>query len=114
MTRLRKDIVKVLIEKVAHRFGTQADKVKHVVVSALLVLGFYAVLLLVMDNGVLPIGLALCITLIIGLGKEIADKYIGGHRSRADMLANVIGAVPTAFFIWFVQALLANVLPVFQ
>lgn len=106
--------MKALIEKVAHRFGTQPDKVKHVAVSALLVLGFYTVLLLIMDNGVPAIGLALCITLIIGLGKEIADKYIGGHRSRADMLANVIGAVPTALFIWFVQVLLANSLPAFQ
>lgn len=106
--------VQALIEKVAHRFGTQADKVKHVVVSALLVLGFYVVLLLIMDNPVLANGLALCITLIIGFGKEFADKYTGGHRSRADMLANVIGAVPTALLIWLIQAILATGLPAFQ
>lgn len=106
--------MKALIEKVAHRFGTQADKVKHVAVSALLVLGFYVVLLLIMDNPVLANGLALCITLVIGLGKEFADKYTGGHRSRADMLANVIGAVPMALLIWLMQAILAMGLPAFQ
>lgn len=106
-------LMNALIKKTARRFGTQPDKIKHVGVSALLVLGFYGVLFLVTENAAVANGLALGITLLIGLAKEVVDKYTGGHGSMADMIANFIGAVPVALFIWFCYAILPEITAAF-
>lgn len=89
-----------LIKKIARRFGTQPDKVKHVAVSAMLVVMIYIGLVFLGVDAAQANLLALAITLLIGFTKEVADRFTGGDSSVADMTANVLGAVPVALFIW--------------
>ena len=98
--------MKKLVKKIAQRFGTQPDKVKHVAVSALLVVVIYFGLVFLNVDAATAILLALGITLLIGLGKEVADRFTGGDSSVADMTANVVGAVPVAILIWLFTVLL--------
>jgi len=98
--------MKKLVRKIARRFGTQPDKVKHVVVSAMLVVVIYVGLVFLGVGADAAILLALGITVLIGLGKEVADRFTGGDSSVADMTANVVGAVPVAVIIWLFTVLL--------
>ncbi len=98
--------MKKLVKKIAQRFGTQPDKVKHVAVSALLVVVIYFGLVFLNVDAATAILLALGISLLIGLGKEVADRFTGGDSSVADMTANVVGAVPVAILIWLFTVLL--------
>ncbi len=98
--------MKKLIKKIAHRFGTQPDKVKHVAVSAMLVLMIYIGFVFLEVDATMANLLALGITLLIGFTKEVADRFTGGDSSVADMAANVVGAVPMALIIWLFTAVL--------
>ena len=61
------------------------DKLKHIVVSAIM-----AVVL----NLILPWWVAGLITLAIGVGKEVYDKVSGkGHAEWEDLVADVVGVV---------------------
>jgi Na+-translocating ferredoxin:NAD+ oxidoreductase RnfD subunit len=61
------------------------DKLKHVVVSAIM-----AVVL----NLLLPWWVAGLLTLAIGVGKEVYDKVSGkGHAEWEDLVADVVGVV---------------------
>lgn len=58
------------------------DKLLHVETSAIIV---------VLISLLLPIWVAAIITLLIGVGKEIWDKYHNGTPEWKDILADVIG-----------------------
>lgn len=62
-----------------------ADKLKHIVVSAILMVAL---------NLILPTWVAALITLCIGIGKEIYDKVSGkGCAEWLDLLADIIGII---------------------
>lgn len=59
------------------------DKLKHVVVSAIMAVAL---------NLILPWWVAGLITLAIGVGKEVYDKVTGkGHPEWKDLVADLIG-----------------------
>lgn len=85
-------------------FFRQEDKIKHIVISAGLVLLF---------SLLLPLGVVLVLVMLIGTGKELLDKYY--YKSGFcwfDMLANVAGCLLGLLLlgIWHVPGLIA-VLP---
>ena len=64
---------------------TYKDKIKHIIISAILVIIFYLFL---------PLYLACIFTFLIGLGKEFYDKYI--HKTyidKWDLVADIIGII---------------------
>lgn len=64
------------------RLIQEKDKQQHILVCLLLVFMF---------SYLLQTGLVVFLVLLIGLGKEIWDKYYGTGFCWYDMLANVIG-----------------------
>lgn len=71
----------------------QRDKQQHVVCSFLIYL--IAVV-------AVPVGIALALTLFIGLLKEVWDKYFGTGFCYYDLLSNCIGvglAIPVGYLI---------------
>lgn len=103
-----------LIRKIAARFSTGPDKILHALVSGALVLGIFFGLLLIGVSGLKANGFALLITLLIGAGKEIADRYTGGTPSSADMTANVVGALPVALLIYLFRVVLPELIASFS
>lgn len=63
----------------------EEDKIKHVIISGILIIIF---------TSILPVWLAIFITLLIGTGKELLDLfYYRSGFSWLDMAANVIGCL---------------------
>lgn len=63
----------------------EEDKIKHVIISGILILMF---------TSMLPVWISISVTLLIGTGKELLDLfYYHSGFSWLDMVANVIGCL---------------------
>jgi len=71
---------------------SQEDKRQHFIYSLVIMLGLQCVL---------SLALALLITLLIGLLKEIWDHYFGSGFCWQDMKANLLGIVAALPLQWF-------------
>jgi VanZ family protein len=73
---------------------TQTDKYQHILVSFVIMLTCFIFL---------SITLSLVLTLIVGIAKEVWDKYFGSGFCWYDMLANCIGiALASILYNFFI------------